>query len=63
MVGVADGCWVLGIRDVVLDYACLEADVGREVLCNFGVLRLGRKSKGEKQLSNSKGFIISRQGL
>jgi hypothetical protein len=43
MVGVADGCWVLGIRDVVLDYACLEADVGREVLCNFGVLRLGRK--------------------
>jgi hypothetical protein len=30
MVGVADGCWVLGIGDVVLDYACLEVDVGRE---------------------------------
>ena len=55
MVGVTDGCRVLGIGDVVLDYACLKVDVGREVLCNFGVLRLGRKSE-EKQLSNSKGY-------
>jgi hypothetical protein len=59
MVGVGDGCWVLGIGDVVLDHACLEVYEGRDMICNSGVLRLGWKSKEEKQLDNSKAFVIS----